>query len=107
MVRMGNTSCRQPPWFSPARNMHVQSGLGGTDRTPLGCSSKTWPSHLPVAAVIFCSHLIDAQALTGYVAHRAVFRTGNGSLLLDVVSKNQAEREQPFSRLQGRASAGP
>jgi hypothetical protein len=104
---MGNTSCRQPPWFSPARNMHVQSGLGRTDPAPLGCSSKTWPSHLPAAAVIFCCHLIDAQALTEYVALQAVFRTRNGSFLLDVMSENQAEREQPFSRLQGRASAGP
>jgi hypothetical protein len=51
---MGRVPYRLRPWFSPARNLHVESRLGeGPTRPPLGCSSNTWPSHLQAAAVIF------------------------------------------------------
>src|SRR3981081_2270023 len=105
---MGNAASRHSSAGPVTRTEHP--ALAAADPAPFGRSSKTWPpSHLQAAAVIFCPPCADAQTLTGYVARQALFRTDDGSSLLDVVSENRAEREEgiPFSRLQRRAGAGP
>src|SRR5713226_3349319 len=71
---MGSVAYRLPPWFGPARNVHVKSRLsGGRPDLRLGVLPKLGRRTSRLRRSFFALTAFDAQTRTEYVARQRCF----------------------------------